>query len=98
VGAVTTYEARKHARKEQEMATPEFHLEAIAESAFDLMQGEPIVHKQGYTFANALIAMDSMAKLQGATLSATQLAIVAEMLHERLMEQARASEVCLEDS
>jgi predicted metal-binding protein len=87
-----TYEARKHAQKEQEMDQMAVSTyEKAAQLAFDLMQSEEAMFKQGYTFANALFAAIEHHNVA----SHISIAVIAEMLHERLMEQARASEACL---
>lgn len=101
---MTTYEARKHAQKEQEMdevlvsrssvESLKTQVAIIAELAVGLMEGEPAVFKQGYTFANALMAACDAHGLSDRIV----VAMVAERMHERLMEQARASEVCLDES
>jgi hypothetical protein len=61
-------------------------LNALADMAYQLMQGDEATFKAGYSFANALIAVgDHVAVVEaGPLLSNAERAMVAELLHERL--------------
>ena len=75
---------------------PSAVLESIrdaANTAYALMQGDAATFKQGYTFANAVCA----ACEANALVSILSVAMVAEELHDLLLEDARATEVCLEE-
>jgi hypothetical protein len=89
---VTTYEARKHARKEAEMDTGAIashdrrdtaeRIAAAADLAKALMRDEPENFKQGYSFANAVNAACEVECLK---MNSLWVAMVAEELHLRLV-------------
>lgn len=85
MGAVTTYEARKHARKEQEME-PYTKIDEAADVAVALMKGDAATFKQGYSFANALLAARDwlLREHEYDTISDAAFATLAERMHARL--------------